>query len=337
MTVHPIPPIGISMGCPSGVGPEIILKLFSQNRDQSFPATVVLGDRNILKATADSLGISLEIYDWKPGTPIAPETLPLLNLSSLSTTITRPGTPETSGSQAMVTYIERCVELCLSGSLGAMVTCPISKSGLHDAGYFFPGHTELLASLTGSADVAMLFSGKRLRVALATIHCPLSKVSSLLNSQDLYHTITLVHTALTRDFGINAPKIGVAGFNPHSGEQGLFGQEEEAIIIPAINQAIAAGITLEGPVPPDIIFHHALSGKYDCVVSMYHDQGLIPFKMIHFHDGVNVSIGLPIVRTSVDHGTAYDIAGKGLANYRSLYEAILLAHDIARNRLKKSD
>jgi 4-hydroxythreonine-4-phosphate dehydrogenase len=234
----------------------------------------------------------------------------------------------------MVSYIKKCVSLCLAGTLCAMVTCPVTKTGLHEAGYPFPGHTELIAALTGSAEVAMMFSGSRLRVALATRHCPLGQVPSLLNHHDLYQTIELVYTSLMRDFGLAAPRIGVAGVNPHAGEQALFGWEEDKIITPVINQAKQAGISVTGPLPPDTIFHHALAGKYDCVVAMYHDQGLIPFKLLHFQDGVNVSIGLPIVRTSVDHGTAYDIAGKGLADESSLYEALLLAHKIARNRLK---
>jgi len=216
--------------------------------------------------------------------------------------------------------------------MDAMVTGPIAKSALHAAGYPFPGHTEMLASLCRTTDYAMMMAGDRLRVSLVTIHTPLAEVAAMLDQQGVFRLIRLTHHALVRDFGISRPRIAVAGFNPHAGEGGLFGDEEGRKISPAVSRAIAAGWQVAGPLPPDTVFYRALSGEFDAVVCMYHDQGLIPFKLIHFVDGVNVTLGLPIVRTSVDHGTAYDIAGKGLANPASLGAACRLAALMVANR-----
>jgi 4-hydroxythreonine-4-phosphate dehydrogenase len=212
------------------------------------------------------------------------------------------------------------------------VTCPISKASLNQAGYSFPGHTEMLAALTGSTRYVMMMAGSRLRVTLATIHCPLSSVPLSLKRTDLADLIRLTHAALCGDFGIAVPRIAVAALNPHAGESGLFGREEETIIRPAIEDMQAQGVEVQGPFPPDTIFHKAAEGHYDVVICMYHDQGLIPFKLLHFKDGVNVTLGLPIVRTSVDHGTAYDIAGKGVADPASLAAAVEMADLIATNR-----
>ncbi|EKD38515.1 MAG: hypothetical protein ACD_75C00708G0007, partial [uncultured bacterium] len=201
-------------------------------------------------------------------------------------------------------------------------------------GYSFPGHTEMLASLTGAADFAMMMAGTRLKVTLVTIHRPLREVAAALSIDGILNLIHITHQALMIDFDIARPRIGVAGLNPHAGEGRLFGSEEELVIAPAVARAQAGGMNVQGPYPPDSIFVKAASGAFDAVVCMYHDQGLIPFKLLHFADGVNVTLGLPIVRTSVDHGTAYDIAGKGLASHRSLAEAIALAGTISKNRSK---
>ena len=195
----------------------------------------------------------------------------------------------------------------------------------------------MLASLTKASSFAMMMAGSKLRVTLVTIHCPLREVAHRLTIQAVYSMIRITHQALTIDFAIRSPQIAVAGLNPHGGENRLFGSEEQQVIGPAIEQAQKEHIDVSGPYPPDTLFFKAASGAFDAVVCMYHDQGLIPFKLLHFEDGVNVTLGLPIVRTSVDHGTAYDIAGKGLASHRSLDEAIKLAAFISRNRTTEQE
>ena len=232
----------------------------------------------------------------------------------------------------MVEYITRAVEMALHGELAAIVTCPISKSLMYRAGYHFEGHTQLLSHLTNTSDYVMMLAGERLRVTLVTIHCPLRDVPGLLKEDDILKTITITAKALMEDFGIRVPRLAVAALNPHAGEEGLFGTEEQEIIQPAIKRARKEGIDIEGPFPSDTLFHKAASGSFDAVVCMYHDQGLIPLKLLHFSDGVNITLGLPIIRTSVDHGTAYDIAGTGIADPSSLKAAIRMAVVMAGNR-----
>ena len=234
----------------------------------------------------------------------------------------------------MAGYIEEGVQLVHAGKLGGLVTCPITKKALHMAGYKYPGHTEMLARLTNADQYLMMMAGKRLRVSLVTIHEPIQRVAELLTEEKVKKTILLTGRSLKTDFGIDRPRIGVAALNPHAGEQGMFGDEESEVIAPAIN-ACSGEFDVSGPWPPDTVFHKALSGNFDAVVAMYHDQGLIPFKLVHFSDGVNVTLGLPIVRTSVDHGTAYDIAGQGKAECSSLKAAFDLAVEIVENRKRR--
>jgi 4-hydroxythreonine-4-phosphate dehydrogenase len=203
---------------------------------------------------------------------------------------------------------------------------------MHDAGYPFEGHTQLLSELTHTPDPVMMLAGERLRVALATIHCPLREVPSRLSVDKIVRTILVTGKALKEDFGLVAPRLSVAALNPHGGESGLFGSEEIEIIAPAVERARGEGFRVEGPLPADTLFYRAASGEFDAVVAMYHDQGLIPLKLLHFSNAVNVTLGLPLVRTSVDHGTAYDIAGKGRADPASLRAAIALAAEMIRNR-----
>lgn len=323
--------IAITMGCPVGVGPEIILHFFSQFSASAY-LPVVLGDRGVLQRCADELKIKAEFYAWQPGAPVQEGRIPVFELSHLPVNDLVWGKPSIATGKAMVQYIEQAVRLILAGTFSAMVTCPISKASLNQAGYSFPGHTEMLAALTGSSHYVMMMAGSRLRVTLATIHCPLSSVPAALKRLDLADLIRMTHAALRHDFGIAVPRIAVAALNPHAGESGLFGREEETIIRPAIEDTRAQGVEVQGPFPPDTIFHKAAAGLYDVVICMYHDQGLIPFKLLHFKDGVNVTLGLPIVRTSVDHGTAYDIAGKGIADPASLAAAVDMAVLIAENR-----
>ncbi len=236
--------------------------------------------------------------------------------------------------RAAVDYIKKAVSLAREGEIDAIVTAPINKEGLNKAGFKFSGHTELLAHLTKTENYAMMLVGGPLRVVLVTTHLPLSKVSLSLSRKKIYQTIRLTWNNM-KYFGVKKPRIGVAGLNPHAGEEGLFGKEEKKFIIPAVKKAKKKGIRVEGPISPDTIFHRALKGEFDCVVCMYHDQGLIPLKMFAFDRGVNVTLGLPIIRTSVDHGTAYEIAGRGMANPQSLIEAIKLATRLTKSRNKR--
>ncbi len=324
--------IAITMGCPVGIGPEILLKFFSQAAIFADYCPVILGDIGVLQRCATELKIDAEFLPWHPGTQMSSGQIPVLELSRLPAHDLIWGHPTIATGKAMACYIEKAVNLIEDGTFSAMVTCPISKASLNHAGYPFPGHTEMLAALTRSTNYVMMMAGSKLRVTLATIHCPLASVPALLNKEALTTLIQTTDTALRCDFGIPAPRIAVAALNPHAGEGGLFGKEEEECILPAIEEMQRAGILVQGPFPPDTLFFKAATGIYDAVICMYHDQGLIPFKLLHFKDGVNVTLGLPIVRTSVDHGTAYDIAGKGVADPSSLAAAVDMADFIAGNR-----
>lgn len=326
-----IPPIGITMGCPAGIGPEIIIKYFQEPSTASVSA-VVIGDIGVLEKTAASLAIFSPLCSWKPGENLKKDHVNVMKCSSLSDDQTRPGQPTPASGKAMATYVDVAISLCLEGHIGGIATCPISKTALNNAGYNFPGHTELLADRTGSNQVAMMMAGNQLRVTLATIHCSLAEIPSLLSKEKIVDLITLTNASLHEDFNLLNPRIAVAGLNPHGGEDCLFGSEEKEIIAPAVRIAADSGIDVKGPYPPDTVFNKAVSGSFDAVICMYHDQGLIPFKLLHFSDGVNVTLGLPIVRTSVDHGTAYDIAGKGIADCRSLTAAVAMASMISSNR-----
>lgn len=228
--------------------------------------------------------------------------------------------------KAAISYIDRALGLLKSGRADALVTAPVNKAAVRMAGvHGFEGHTEYLAEKTGSKNFAMMFVGKRLKVTLVTRHIPLSRVSSALSAEAIQNTILITHKYLKDYFGIRKPRIGVAGLNPHAGEGGLFGSEEERIIKPAVKKASKIALGVVGPVPPDVVFYECLNGRLDAVVSLYHDQGLVPFKMLYFNNGVNLTLGLPFVRTSPDHGTAFDIAGKNIADPTSMIEAIRLA------------
>ena len=253
----------------------------------------------------------------------------LLALSKLNPAQVFFGKPNKDTGDAMVSYIKKAICLALEKKIDGMVTCPINKAAMALAGYTYPGHTELLAEKTNTKEYAMMLAGKRLKVVLATIHLPLKRVSEVLSSEKVFSCIYLTHKYLKEFFGIKKPRLAVAALNPHAGEGGLFGEEEEKIIGPMIKKAREGGINVLGPFPADTLFYFAVKGHYDAVICMYHDQGLIPLKILHFEDAVNVTLGLPIVRTSVDHGTAYDIAGSGKAIPKSLINAIKLAAQMA--------
>jgi len=329
-------PIAITMGCPVGVGPEIILKFAAHYQGLQTP--VVIGDVEVLRRTAMALALAVDIVSWRPGMRHTPGTI-MVHQPSYQPGLTLVadelvwGQPNELTGHAMAACIKEAVGLVKAGALSAMVTCPIGKAALQAAGYHYPGHTEMLADLCRADDYAMMMAGRSLRVTLVTIHQGLATVASDLTVEAILRLIELTGRSLTIDFGFSAPRMAVAGLNPHAGEGGLFGDEEDRIIGPAVRAAHARGWQVSGPFPPDTVFHKAVAGDYEAVICMYHDQGLIPFKLLHFADGVNVTIGLPIVRTSVDHGTAYDIAGHGKANPASLHAAFDLAAEIAGNRL----
>ncbi len=334
-----IPFIGITMGDPAGIGPEIIVKALADKSIYGFCRPVVLGDTAILSSTilmAD-LGMSLNTIAGPSEAEAVPGKIDLMAASSLKSNSILPGKPTVEGGKAMVGYIIKAVGMAQSGELGAMVTCPISKVLMHQAGHPFDGHTQLIAHLTNTDDYVMMLAGESLRVALATIHCSLKEVPDILNTETVYKTIAITAKALREDFGFKDPRLAVAALNPHAGEAGLFGSEEEEIIGPAVNRARNEGYHIEGPLPSDTLFYKSASGQFDAVVAMYHDQGLIPLKLLHFADAVNVTLGLPIIRTSVDHGTAYDIAGTGQADASSLKAAIKLAATMVRNRRQRAE
>jgi 4-hydroxythreonine-4-phosphate dehydrogenase len=237
----------------------------------------------------------------------------------------RYGKPETSSGRAMAAYISWACDVCIAGDAAGMVTAPINKQALQAAGADFPGHTELLAARCQVEDVVMMLAGERLRVCLVTTHCALREVPQRLTTQRILKTIRIVSASLQKQFGLKRPRLAVLALNPHAGEGGLFGDEEKRHIAPAVAAARAEGIVASGPHSADTLFWFAVQGQYDAVICMYHDQGLIPLKLLHFDDGVNVTLGLPIVRTSVDHGTAYDLAGTGQASPASLIAAVKMA------------
>lgn len=321
------PIIGITMGDPVGIGPELICRALSDPAIYHCCRPLVIGDADIVASSLELVnsGQSIAVVETPDDGVYEPGRIDVYNTSGLKPDEVRWGSPTALTGRAMIGYITAGIDMALEGRIAALVTCPINKTAMKLAESPFHGHTELLAHRTGVSRYAMMMAGPRLRVVLVTIHVPLRQVPELLSRDGIGETIRITHEALRERFGIASPAIAVSGLNPHAGEGEMFGDEEARLIEPAVLQAAAAGMDVAGPFPPDTLFYHAVDGPYDAVVCMYHDQGLIPFKMIHFSDGVNTTLGLPIIRTSVDHGTAYDIAGKGLADPGSLIAAIRLA------------
>ncbi|MBI5559687.1 MAG: 4-hydroxythreonine-4-phosphate dehydrogenase PdxA [Deltaproteobacteria bacterium] len=315
------PVIAITMGDPVGVGPEIVLKALSSAKIRRILRPVVLGDEGLLRHIAKRLRLP------------PPKKGDVINLSSLDPRRLKPGQPARESANAMVAYIEEAVCMAGKGDCAAMVTAPINKKAASLAGFGFPGHTEFIAHLTGTKDFRMMLGGRSLKVVLVTIHEPMKKVPRLLTAEKIFKTIKITDESFKRYFALKRPRIAVCGLNPHAGENGLFGEEEDAIIAPAVKKARLSGMNAVGPLPPDTTFFRAVNRKeFDCVVCMYHDQGLIPLKLLHFEDGVNVTLGLPIIRTSVDHGTAYDIAWKGAASPKSMIAALKMAAEMAKRK-----
>jgi len=310
------------MGDPTGVGPEVVAKALLREEVYEWCRPLVVGDKGVFERIIQELDLPLEVTEGEGGRGKLP-LLPVGELPPLPW-----GRPQREAGEAAYRYILKAVELIERGEAQAMVTGPVSKEAIQMAGYPFSGHTELLAQLSHTEEYVMMLAGPRLRVSLVTIHIPLSQVPSAISKERVLKCIEVTERGLKEDFGIASPRLAVAALNPHGGEGGLFGEEEEREIGPAVREAQEKGIEVQGPFPADSLFHEALSGGWDAVVAMYHDQGLIPLKMLHFRDGVNVTLGLPFVRTSVDHGTAFPIAGKGVADPTSMYAAIQMAAQI---------
>ncbi|MDD5223206.1 MAG: 4-hydroxythreonine-4-phosphate dehydrogenase PdxA [bacterium] len=329
--MRPRPKIGITLGDPGGIGPEVILRALTDPAVRSAVSPLVLGDLAVLTRLKKILKIRLplEAVSSPRLEPSKPGAIPVWNLSELKPgeIAAREFTPELA--RACRTYLENGVALARAGTIRALVTGPVPKAVFRLSGLAHPGHTEFLAERTGADDYAMMFVGGNLRVVLATIHLPLARVPRSLSREGILKKLRLIHREFRRLFRISRPRIAVAGLNPHAGEEGLLGREEIEVIRPAVAAARKAGIRAEGPFPADALFGRFHSGEYDCLLAMYHDQGLAAFKTLHFYSGVNVTLGLPIIRTSPDHGTARDIAGKGIADPASMKNAILLAAQFA--------
>ncbi len=247
-----------------------------------------------------------------------------------------PSCSEIEAGHAVIGLLSRAVEDALAGKIDALVTAPITKKSLEAAGYPWPGHTEFLAEKTGGHKVVMMMASPRLKVSLVTIHLPLREVPKKITEEKIIDTVKITYQSLQKFWGMKSPRLAVCGLNPHAGEEGLLGDEEIRLIGPALEKIRKMGIGVDGPCVPDAVFHQAHEGNYDAVICMYHDQGLIPFKMLHFCDGVNVTLGLPIIRTSPDHGTAFDIVGKNVADPSSMKAAIELAIEMAQKRTSSS-
>jgi len=322
-------PIAITMGDPCGIGPEIIAMLYSDA--VSLPPTLVLGDEGLIKRAVRLLAIPLtvKVIDSPEGFKHTPDTINVISLSRLPEDLPF-GQLEARAGKAAYDYIRVGIDLALQKRIRAIVTAPINKEALRLADIHYPGHTEILAEFSGTKDFAMMLMNNDLRIILVTIHVSLREAIEQLTIEGELTTIRLANQAM-KQLGIARPRIAVAGLNPHAGEHGLFGSEDEAIIQPAILQAQAEGIEASGPWPGDTVFMHARQGRFDIVVAQYHDQGLIPVKYLGVDEGVNITVGLPFVRTSVDHGTAFDIAGTGTASHASLRVAVEQAALLARS------
>jgi len=329
--------IAITMGDPSGIGPEVIIKALSDEAIGRICLPIVIGDISVLEAAKNISKSSLKLLKVHQDNIGESDSgaIEVISLSDIKPDSLCPGTACPEGGKAMVSYIYKAVEMCLSGKADAMVTCPINKSLMQGVGCLFEGHTQLIAHLTGTEKFVMMLAGEKLKVSLVSIHCALRDVAPLIRRERIMTVAEITWRALVDDFGIEQPRIAIAALNPHAGEECLFGSEEKDEIAPAIVGLQDRGMQVSGPFPADTLFYRAYRGEFDAVVAMYHDQGLIPLKLLHFSDGVNVTLGLPIVRTSVDHGTAYDIAGRGIADSSSLRAAIKMAALMAVNRRKR--
>jgi 4-hydroxythreonine-4-phosphate dehydrogenase len=335
------PILGITMGDPAGIGPEIIVKALSNRAIYDLCRPLVIGDLPTLEKATAIINSDIELRsvlqvkdaEFKSGK------IDVLKVETPDLQSVRFGAVSATAGAAAFLFVKRAIELAMSGHIDGTVTAPINKEAIHAGGYPFSGHTEIYAHFTKTRDYAMLLADSGFRIIHVSTHVPLKEAVSLVKKERILTVIKLLHNACLK-FGVESPRIGVAGLNPHSGDGGLFGDEEATEIVPAIEAAAGAGLLAEGPVPPDTLFAKAKSGFYDGCVAMYHDQGHIPFKMSGFSwnkagtmetvRGVNITLGLPIIRTSVDHGTAFEIAGQGIADPSGLIQAISMAAQLVR-------
>ena len=324
------PRVGITMGDPAGIGPEVVLKAVAEQEVWAVCCPVIIGDAQLLAHTARTLGLQcgyqIVRHDEElPRRSIEPIIFHLHNIQGHI----KPGIESAVAGRAAAEYIEAAVALCASGGIDAIATAPINKRALFLGGYSFPGHTEFLAHLTGTDDYAMGFVAANLRVVLISTHVPLSQAIGLVRRERFEKTIRLAHHELQR-WGLANPRIAVAALNPHGAEGGLFGIEEASEILPAVESCkVIDRINVSGPYSADTVFLRASRGEFDAVIACYHDQAMIPVKCLSFGEAVNITLGLPFIRTSVDHGTAFDIAGRGIAEHSSMVAAIKLAADLS--------
>ncbi|WP_448113462.1 4-hydroxythreonine-4-phosphate dehydrogenase PdxA [Mesorhizobium amorphae] len=329
-------PLALSVGDPSGIGPEIALAAWERRNESGVPAFYLLADPILLAARGRRVGAEIVIAETTPekANAVFPDALPVVPLQAkfLDTV----GLPDRANAKGVIEAIDRAVADCLAGRAAGVVTCPIAKKPLYDAGFGFPGHTEYLAHLATrhsgqTAMPVMLLAGPDLRTVPVTIHIPLKAVPKVLTTQLIVETARITARDLKGRFGIEAPRLAIAGLNPHAGEGGSMGKEDLEIVAPAVEALRSAGIDAVGPLPADTLFHRRARAGYDVALCMYHDQALIPAKTLAFDEAVNVTLGLPFVRTSPDHGTAFDIAGSGIARPDSLIAALKLAAELAGN------
>ncbi len=334
-------PVAVSMGDPAGIGPEIILKAWTVWRDRAgVPPLLALGDPVAFELAAHALGLPAPVIVGTPATAAEaqPNGLPVFDIGVNLNAPAKPGIPDAANAACTKAAIETGVRLCLDNQACALVTAPIAKSVMYDAGFSFPGHTEFLAELCAEHPMqtprgpAMMLAGGGLRVVLVTIHEPLARAITLITSERVEAIARLAHIALNQDFGITRPRLALAGLNPHAGEGGALGDEERDMLNPLAERLRADGVDITDALPPDTMFHAEARAGYDAAICLYHDQGLIPVKTLDFHGGVNITLGLPIVRTSPDHGTAFNIAGRGEARPDSLLAALEQACAIAECR-----
>ncbi len=326
-------PLALTMGDPAGIGGELTLRAW-QLRRAGAGRFVALDDPNRLRQLAHDLRLDVPIVDVSSAAAAATifaDALPVLSVPLSVAPV--PGDPDAANAPAVVASIVLAARLAMAGEVGAVVTNPINKAALYDAGFSYPGHTEFLAALTGAiGKQIMMLASPDLRVVPVTVHASLRKSIEMITVERIVAAARTTAMALQRDFGIAAPRLAIAGLNPHAGEQGALGDEETTIIGPAIAELRSDGLEISGPWPPDTMFTETARARYDVAICMYHDQALIPLKTLDMRHGVNVTLGLPIVRTSPDHGTAYDIAGKGIADPSSLFAALDLAATLATRR-----
>ena len=326
-------PLALTLGEPAGIGPDIAIKAWLRRNELKLPAFYLLGDRDFVARRADILGLDVDLADVAVEKAVSTfaSALPIVATGHVATA--QPGRPDETSAQAALASIRHAVADVAAGRAGAVVTNPIAKNVLYRAGFRHPGHTEFLAELAASGHhvpqpVMMLWSPE-LAVVPVTIHVPLREAVTMLSSELIVTTARIVVADLKARFGVAAPRLAVTGLNPHAGEDGTLGTEDQEIVAPAVEKLRAEGIEVRGPLPADTLFHDAARKTYDCAICMYHDQALIPIKTIAFDDAVNVTLGLPFIRTSPDHGTAFDIAGSGRANPASLIAALRLAARMA--------